>query len=107
MSFRNVGSHPKTRMPIAEEFRALILDGEIMTVMNYWDEVEYPGASRDLKTILLAVAEIPSCFFTLDFASLPNGKWMIVESGDGQVSGLQNNADLKQFYGALVKGIKL
>jgi hypothetical protein len=106
-SFRSVGTHPKSLMPLTEEFRAFILDGKVMTVMNYWDEVEYPGVLPDFQTLLPAVARIPSRFFTVDFARLENGEWIIVELGDGQVSGLPDTADLKHFYDALVNGISL
>jgi hypothetical protein len=47
------------------------------------------------------MADIPSRFFTVDVACLENGDWMIVELGDGQVAGLPDNSDLKQFYEAL------
>ena len=99
--FRSVGTHPKSGMPLTEEFRAFVLDGKIMMVMNYWDEVDYPGTLPDFQMLLPAVASISSRFFTVDFARRENGEWMIVELGDGQVSGLPDNADLKQFYGSL------
>jgi hypothetical protein len=103
-SFRSIGTHPKSGMPLTEEFRAFVLDGKVLTCMNYWDEVEYPGVLPDFQALLPAVASTPSRFFTVDFARLENGEWMIVELGDGQVAGLPETADLKQFYEALGNG---
>ena len=42
-----------------------------------------------------------SPFFTLDLAQTEDGRWMIVEVGDGQVSGLANSVDLFLLYRAL------
>lgn len=48
----------------------------------------------------VAVA-VQSRFFTMDVARRRNGAWMIVELGDGQVSGLSVGADPHRFYAAL------
>jgi hypothetical protein len=45
------------------------------------------------------VAKKINCrFFTMDIAKVENGSWVIIELGDGQVSGLPDNADLYEFY---------
>jgi hypothetical protein len=101
MAFRSIGTHPKSRMPLTEEFRVFVLNGKVMIIMNYWDEVEYAGVLPDFQMLIPTMADIPSRFFTVDVACLENGDWMIVELGDGQVAGLPDNSDLKQFYEAL------
>jgi hypothetical protein len=100
-TFRELGAHPKSGMPLTEEFRAFVLDGKIMYLMNYWDELEYPEKAPDIEAVLPAVARIRSRFFTVDFARLGTGDWMVVELGDGQVAGLTDEADLDAFYQAL------
>lgn len=101
MPFKKLGVHPKSGMPLTEEFRAFVLDGRLMAVMRYWDEVQYPVEEPDFEALLDLVATVPSNFFTVDFARLETGEWMIVELGDGQVSGLPDNMDLAAFYNAL------
>lgn len=34
----------------------------------------------------------------MDIAKTKLGEWIIIEIGDGQVSGLPDNADAKEFY---------
>ena len=43
-------------------------------------------------------AAVRSRFFTMDVARRVDGDWMIVELGDGQVSGLPNEQDARVFY---------
>ncbi|MBA2884932.1 ATP-grasp domain-containing protein [Clostridium beijerinckii] len=40
-------------------------------------------------------------FFTADIAKKANGEWIIMELGDGQVSGLQDY-EVKRFYKDLI-----
>jgi len=42
--------------------------------------------------------EIDSNFFTIDIAEMDNGQWMIIETGDGQVSGLSPNQNCLEYY---------
>jgi hypothetical protein len=39
-----------------------------------------------------------SNFFTVDYAQLENGDWVVIETGDGQVSGLPNQSSTLEFY---------
>ena len=48
-------------------------------------------------------AAVRSRFFTMDVARRRDGDWMIVELGDGQVSGLPSEADAGRFYEALAR----
>lgn len=49
------------------------------------------------------VANLPSPFYTVDFAEMENGEWMVVETGDGQVSGLSPKQNPFVFYSQLRK----
>ncbi|HFI0796038.1 TPA: ATP-grasp domain-containing protein [Streptococcus suis] len=42
--------------------------------------------------------DLPSPFYTVDFAELEDGSWKILETGDGQVSGLSFNQDYFLFF---------
>ena len=41
---------------------------------------------------------LDSPFFTLDFAQLEDDSWIIIESGDGQVSGITDSSQTEMFY---------
>ena len=45
-----------------------------------------------------AIPVLDSRFYTVDFAELENGSWTVIETGDGQVSGLSPNQDVFRFY---------
>lgn len=42
--------------------------------------------------------DLPNPFYTVDFAELEDGSWKILETGDGQVSGLSFNQDYSLFF---------
>ncbi|MCX7746918.1 MAG: ATP-grasp domain-containing protein [Clostridia bacterium] len=41
---------------------------------------------------------LKSNFYTIDFAELSNGRWIVIETGDGQVSGLSPDQYIFKFY---------
>lgn len=57
--------------------------------------VEVPKALTD------KYKNLPSTFYTVDYAELADGSWKILEAGDGQVSGLSDNQDAKAFFRAI------
>ncbi|MFK7949571.1 MAG: ATP-grasp domain-containing protein [Saprospiraceae bacterium] len=50
------------------------------------------------KSFKSVIQNIKSNFFTMDIAKQKNGDWIIMELGDGQVSGLADNVDKALFY---------
>ncbi|HVY26143.1 MAG TPA: ATP-grasp domain-containing protein [Polyangiaceae bacterium] len=83
-----VGEHPKSRLPLAAEFRTFWLDGELILAHRYWGDLTTFSASLPLDELKAIVSRIPSRFFTVDVAFRDDGDWTIVELGDGQVAGL-------------------
>lgn len=51
------------------------------------------------------LVQVPSRFFTVDFARLEDGQWMVVELGDGQVAGFTEDADVDAFYADISHGL--
>ncbi len=95
---RIVGTHPKSGMPLAAEFRIFWLDGEPVLSHRYWGDLtafEVPLPFDEIRPI---AARIPSRFFTMDVAFLNDGAWTIVELGDGQVAGLPTTDLAPEFY---------
>jgi hypothetical protein len=50
--------------------------------------------------------EIDSNFFTIDIAEMENGMWMIIETGDGQVSGLSPSQNCLEYYAEMQGQLK-
>ena len=44
---------------------------------------------------------IPSRLFSMDIARGVDGRWWVIELGDGQVAGLPPNVEASQFYRAV------
>lgn len=97
--------HSKSKMPLTKEFRIFFLDGEPLQEFYYWDEGDYDELKLDLTLFVEVAKKINSRFFTMDIAKVENGGWVIIELGDGQVSGLPDNADLHEFYNRLKMGL--
>jgi hypothetical protein len=91
-------NHSKSKMPLTKEFRLFFLNGQIIQIFNYWDEGDYGDTKPDLKEFETIGKKVNSNFFTMDIAKKKNGDWIIMELGDGQVSGLPDSADKSNFY---------
>lgn len=105
------------------QYRGDLLTGEIC-IKKYLDLKKYDGYTNEYRAffyrnepILLmknsnqndACCKPPvelmnkykmldSPFFTLDFAQLEDDSWIIIESGDGQVSGITDSSQTETFY---------
>lgn len=96
---RRLGAHPRSGMPIAAEVRAFVLDHRPVVVLPYWEGTQVP--LPDLAAFDAALTRVPSRFFTADLALREDGTWTVLELGDGQVSGLPEDADPLPLYRAL------
>lgn len=72
------------------EWRMFFLKNKLISLAsNSEQNHEYAEPSNiEIKKIEKIAASIPSNFFTIDLAEKEDGSWMILEAGDGQVSGL-------------------
>ena len=103
VEFEPVGVHPKSGMPLTEEYRVFWLDAQPMICSPYWEGGEYSKTYPPLELFAGVAAAVRSRFFTMDLARQRDGGWMIVEVGDGQVSGLPRESDADRFYEALAR----
>lgn len=85
-------------LPLTKEARIYFLDSQPLVALDYWPEVGYGDARPPLDEFTQVAATIPCRFFTMDAALRATGDWIIVELGDGQVSGLRDQADVPDFY---------
>jgi len=97
IEFQSVGTHPKSGMPLTREYRAFFVNGEWMCSFPYWDEVKYIDIDKP-DEFIRQFSYIDSNFYTVDYACKKDGEWIIVEMGDGQVSGLPGCGDKQKFY---------
>lgn len=87
---RFMGYHEKSGMPLSEEYRVFVLAGTIRIIDDYWPTDQNVGLSSEEYEWIKQIAKgIKSCFMTIDLARREDGKLMVVELGDGQVSGIQ------------------
>jgi hypothetical protein len=100
---QSLGPHPKSGMPMSLEIRVFALHGTVLAVMPYW--AESADSNVDLPTEFLAdvLARIGDSFVTIDLARTRAGHWIVMEVGDGQVSGLPRPADAELLYSALAR----
>ena len=99
-SLKSIGRHKDSGMPISEEYRIFVFRGEILISDNYLSKNEEVNISEDEYLWIESMAsKIESNFMTIDLARKTDGKLIIMEMGDGQVSGLQQ-IDAYEFYGA-------
>ncbi len=96
--FKEFVALKKNKAGIVNEWRNFVFNGEIIsshqnTGLNS-SEVNKP----DITWIKSMIQNIPSNFFTIDVAEKENGSWTIIETGDGQVSGLSPGQNELEFY---------
>lgn len=97
-----LGRHPQSGMPLAHEYRLFFLHHKLIQCTGYWDEVTYPQVLPDLRPFIALAQGVASRFFTMDIAKTAKGDWMVIEIGDGQVSGLPGHADVERFYRVII-----
>jgi hypothetical protein len=100
IDLEKVGIHPKSHMPMAQEYRVFFLDQEPIFITQYWTdgavytkEIESP----DLEMLRTFGKKLNSSFVALDIA-LGEGFWWIIEVNDGGSAGLPDHVDPNEFY---------
>jgi hypothetical protein len=98
IELNELAKHSKSGMPLSEEYRLFFFNNELLSVYNYWEEGNYETLKIDTKIFEEVAKNIKSNFFTMDIAREKNGNLIIIELGDGQVSGIPENIDKYEFY---------
>lgn len=74
----------------------------VKITFNCEQKLDVPNPPEEfLSKIYTAVSGVPSRFFTVDVAEKEDGSWMVLEMGDGQVSGLAAQEESIKFYNNL------
>lgn len=83
------------------EYRVFYLRGRIVSVSR---NSQQPGNTAELPRHLAEkYAALPSPFYTVDYAEKEDGNWIVIEAGDGGVSGLSEG----QNYVAFFRGVRV
>ena len=96
--------HSKSGMPLTEEYRLFFFNKKLVGIYNYWEEGEYSFPKPDIIEFEEIAKGVESNFFSMDIARQKTGALIIIELGDGQVSGLHDSADRNEFYKMLKLG---
>jgi len=83
------GRHPKSGMKLSEEYRLFFLFGKLVNIIDYWNINARSLSPDELEYICSLSKRVKSNFFTVDIARKSDGNIIVMELGDGQVSGLQ------------------
>jgi len=88
-NLKSIGYHERSKMPISEEYRVFIYNGKILIIGDYWQEDKINLSKEEYNWIDEIAKKVKSNFVTMDIARREDGQLIIMEFGDGQVSGLQ------------------
>lgn len=90
------------------EYRVFYLRGQILSVSRNSSQPLYvAGLPRELAEAFSDTFSepgqrqpvlLPGSFYTVDFAEREDGEWIVIEAGDGGVSGLSEGQDYTAFY---------
>jgi hypothetical protein len=98
-----IGNHEISKMPIYEEYRIFVLGGNIISIIRYWGNSVDKLRKTDMEFIESITNYMGSNFYTIDVARKnSDDKLIVIEIGDGQVSGLQG-FDEEEFYKSIDK----
>lgn len=101
-----VGEHPRSGMPISVEARAFLLEGAAVHVLPYWEGTAARVPPPPIAPVLPALRGLGSPFLAVDLARRADGEWLLLEVGDGQVSGLPEDADPAPLFLALARCLR-
>ena len=105
-NLRKIGYHEQSGIPLSEEYRVFLYAGRILAIYDYWmEKADINISCEEYKWLQSVATKVRSNFITIDVARKEDGSLIIMELGDGQVSGLQQlKADV--FYKAF-KGLDI
>lgn len=89
------------RFPFGREFRFFVLEGEILAGGYYWEgddplaSLTVPETVEVHALVREAARRVATPYLTVDVGQDEAGKWWVIETGDGQFSGLSQTPRLE------------
>jgi hypothetical protein len=81
------------------EFRVYYVCGDVISICR--NSLQMNTTPNPPAELIRKYSNLDSPFYTIDYAEKEDGNWIIVETGDGQVSGLSEGQDYDAFFRAL------
>ena len=81
------------------EYRVFYANGEIVSISKNSGQKNF--TQEPPKELVEKYRNLPSTYYTVDFAELEDGTWKVIEAGDGSVSGLSEFQDAEKYFRAL------
>lgn len=75
------------------------MNGQLLTVYHNSGNLE----DEIMIDFFKEFSNLDSHFYTVDFARLKNGTYVVIETGDGQVSGVPTETEAEALYNSLKK----
>lgn len=88
-------------LPVSVEYRIFVCQHRPLIATNYWGGLYPEDCKPPIDQIMRYVKDLDSQFFTVDVAQTAANEWVVIETGDAQVSGLQTLSP-QIFYAALI-----
>jgi hypothetical protein len=104
-----IGTHPKTRQPLVNEWRAFLKHGRVIYLARYWADGDYTNCVQprvaEIEELCKGLHALP--FVAVDLAEKEHGeqgkRLIIYEINDGGAAGIPDGGDVKEFYRVLHK----
>ena len=78
------------------EYRAFFLNNQLLSLSRNSNQSDNtPFVTFDF---VKKFSNMPSKYYTVDFGEMDDGEWIVVETGDGQVSGLSPNQNMFKYF---------
>jgi hypothetical protein len=106
--FRRIGTHPRTHMPVINEWRGFLVNGTCCYLAPYWSSGDYTNVDAPDPNWLEALgrqANLISAFYTIDVAQKLDGPWRVIEIGSGGASGVPEGGGITTFYQNLAEAL--
>ena len=81
------------------EFRVFYANHQVISVCRNSNQPDY--TVEPPACLIEKYRNLPSPYYTVDYAELADGTWKIIEAGDGGVSGLPSGQDIESYYRSL------
>lgn len=88
---------------VTNEYRAFYLYGTLLTLSKNSNQKSMAAVP---DALVRQIPTLNSNFYTVDFAELEDGRWIVIETGDGQVSGLSPGQYVFKFYEELLNRLQ-
>ena len=102
--FKKIGTHPKSHMPVINEWRAFMINGKLAYLAPYWSAGDYKASIQPAVSRFEAVVResgLISPFIGLDMAEDVSGEWRVIEINPGGATGVPEGGDAGEFYKVL------